>query len=86
MIPKSVGSIIRSFTAAVTRNCRVHGVSAFNWQRNYCEHIIRDGEDLDRIRKYVLENPMNWTNEENFPENIRMDRTHVSPEDWSALH
>jgi hypothetical protein len=26
------------------------------WQRNYYEHIIRDGHDLDRICKYITEN------------------------------
>ncbi len=30
------------------------------WQRNYYEHIIRDEESLNRIRQYVLENPIRW--------------------------
>jgi len=28
------------------------------WQRNYYEHIIRDEADLDRIRKYIQDNPI----------------------------
>ncbi len=29
------------------------------WQRNYYEHI-RDNDDLNRIRKYIRDNPKNW--------------------------
>lgn len=36
------------------------------WQRSYYEHIIRDEPDLDRIRRYIDENPLRWeTDEEN---------------------
>ncbi|NLH99622.1 MAG: hypothetical protein GX446_09050 [Chthonomonadales bacterium] len=30
------------------------------WQRNYYEHIIRDDGSLDRIRQYILDNPVRW--------------------------
>jgi len=30
------------------------------WQRNYYEHIIRDDESLNRIREYIVNNPMQW--------------------------
>ena len=30
------------------------------WQRNYYEHIIRDDVSLDRIRRYILDNPARW--------------------------
>ena len=30
------------------------------WQRNYYEHVIRNEKDWERIRKYIIENPMNW--------------------------
>jgi len=30
------------------------------WQRNYYEHIIRDEESLNRIRRYILDNPARW--------------------------
>jgi putative transposase len=36
------------------------------WQRNYYERIIRNQTELDKIREYVLENPMNWLNDENY--------------------
>jgi len=30
------------------------------WQRNYFEHVIRDFESMERIRKYIQDNPANW--------------------------
>jgi REP element-mobilizing transposase RayT len=30
------------------------------WQRNYYDHVIRDDEDLDRLRQYTAENPLRW--------------------------
>jgi REP element-mobilizing transposase RayT len=36
------------------------------WQRNYFEHIVRDDDDLNRIREYIRNNPENW---ETDPEN-----------------
>lgn len=31
------------------------------WQRSYYDHIIRDEKALFLIRKYICENPTNWT-------------------------
>ena len=30
------------------------------WQRNYDEHIIRNDDELNRIRQYIIENPIQW--------------------------
>ena len=30
------------------------------WQRNYYDHVLRDNADLQRIRQYVTDNPMQW--------------------------
>jgi len=30
------------------------------WQRNYYEHIIRSGNEIERIRKYIYNNPRNY--------------------------
>ena len=34
------------------------------WQRNYYEHIIRNDDDLERIRYYIRHNPENWHDDE----------------------
>ena len=30
------------------------------WQRNYYEHIIRSGAELQRIQAYIASNPLRW--------------------------
>ncbi|MGH7774305.1 MAG: transposase [Candidatus Binatia bacterium] len=30
------------------------------WQRNYYEHVIRGGDELDRIRRYIEDNRRMW--------------------------
>lgn len=30
------------------------------WQRNYYDHIIRNEEELNEVRKYIRNNPLNW--------------------------
>ena len=37
------------------------------WQRNYYEHIIRNEEELNHIRRYITENPVNWRTDEETP-------------------
>jgi len=33
------------------------------WQRDYWEHIIRNGQSYQRIAKYIINNPINWQND-----------------------
>jgi REP element-mobilizing transposase RayT len=71
--PKSIGSLIAGFKSACTkrindmRNARGTPV----WQRNYYEHVIRDEDDLNRIRQYIHDNPARWVEDENNPERMK---------------
>lgn len=38
------------------------------WQRNYYEHIIRDGESHARIAEYIRILPANWATDRNNPD------------------
>jgi len=60
--PRSLGAVIGSFKAAVTRRVgeSSHGSKTIIWQRNYYEHIIRDDDELSRIREYVSTNFLQW--------------------------
>lgn len=40
------------------------------WQRNYYEHIIRNERDLNRIRKYIINNPSLWLFDGENPDRI----------------
>ena len=55
----SLGSIIRSYKSAVSKYAHVID-PAFKWQKSYHDHIIRTNTELNRIRKYIRENPEKW--------------------------
>ena len=66
--PGSLSVVIRLYKGAVTRWARVNGFRDFAWQSRFHEHIIRNVRELDRIRRYILDNPTRWS----------LDRFHVS--------
>jgi len=57
---KTIGSAIRGFKIGVTKWMRQNTEFQNIWQRNYYDHIIRNEKDLNRIRKYIIENPLQW--------------------------
>lgn len=64
MKPRSLSSFVAGFKSTVP------GKIGFSvWQRNYYDHIIRNDEDLDNIRKYIKDNPINWSEDEDNPIN-----------------
>jgi len=58
----SLPTIVRAFKSAATK--RINEIrrspGTLVWQRNYYEHVIRDGDELDRVRKYIEDNPGMW--------------------------
>lgn len=60
--PKSLGAIVGSFKSATTKNInqirKTPGILL--WQRNYYEHIIRNKGELNKIREYIINNPLKW--------------------------
>ena len=52
---RTVGSVVRGFKIGVTKQ-----VGFSPWQRNYYEHIIRNGESYNIIVQYMAQNPMKW--------------------------
>lgn len=68
--PRSLGSLVAGFKSSVTTK-----VNQFRetpglpvWQRNYYDHIIRDEMDLNRIREYIVNNPLKWELDKEFTE------------------
>ncbi|KPL82164.1 hypothetical protein SE15_13880 [Thermanaerothrix daxensis] len=49
----------KTFSARRINQCRQTANVAV-WQRNYYEHIVRDEHALNRIRRYILDNPARW--------------------------
>lgn len=63
----TLGQIVGYFKYQTTKQINLFrntpGLSV--WQRNYYEHIIRDESELNRIREYIRNNPINWQNDRN---------------------
>ena len=54
------------------RSVKEHGWPRFSgklWQRDYYEHIVRDDDELNRSREYIIYNPANWDADEDNPDN-----------------
>lgn len=54
---KNLASIIRGIKSDVTTKARKEGIKNQIWHTNYYEHIIRSQADLERIEKYIRDNP-----------------------------
>ncbi len=69
--PKSLGSFVAGFKSAVTKRINEQrGMPRVPvWQRNYYEHIIRNDADLQRIRQYIVNNPLKWELDQLHPNN-----------------
>ena len=54
-------NIIKLFKSFFTKNInKSQNKIYFAWQNNYYDRIIRNDDELDRIRKYIIENPLKW--------------------------
>jgi len=73
---KPLGRLIGAFKTVSTKRINaIRGASGVPvWQRNYYEHVIRDEDDLDRIRRYIEENPLRWAEDAENPSNVATAR------------
>ena len=68
--PNTIGAMIGQFKSISTKSIRESSCSGFYWQRNYYEHIICNESELNQIRKYILDNPANWNEDQDNPVNF----------------
>jgi putative transposase len=63
--------IIRQFKtfSSMRINSKLNGPRSPFWQRNYFERIIRNENEINRIRKYITENPLKWAEDQYNPIN-----------------
>ncbi len=71
-ITTTLGQYIKRFKTLTTRiyikNVRKNGWEPFKkriWQRNYYDRIVRNEEELNKIRKYIKDNPKMWDRDRN---------------------
>ena len=56
---KNLASVIRGYKAAVTKYATLHNFE-FEWQPRYYDQVIHSEATLNRIRKYIVKNPVEW--------------------------
>ena len=57
LIPKIIGKFKMQTTKLFHE---IKNTSEKLWQRDYFEHIIRNENELNRIREYIINNPSKW--------------------------
>ncbi|NOY12287.1 MAG: transposase [Deltaproteobacteria bacterium] len=62
----SIGEIVGSFKSLcvnawlkIIKEENLNAVGKF-WQKNYYDHIIRNANEMERIRRYIVDNPLHW--------------------------
>lgn len=68
----NLASVIRGFKIGVTKYVRqvmsIHDI----WQPRFYDRVIRKEEELNKIRQYIINNPLRWEIDKNKNENIFM--------------
>ena len=59
----NLSSVIRGYKAAVKSFAKTNKIE-FGWQPRFHDRIIRNEEELNRIRKYIIENPETWVRDQ----------------------
>ncbi|MFH1194652.1 MAG: transposase [bacterium] len=69
-LPPTLGDIVGKFKGAVTREIHKIGSKSFSWQPRFYDRIIRNEKELYQIRKYIEQNPLEWSINKDNPENL----------------
>jgi putative transposase len=74
LIPKIIGYFKMNSAKHINRLFDATG--HILWQRNYYEHIIRNENELNRIREYIQNNPLKWDLDRENPLSKNFDLDH----------
>jgi REP element-mobilizing transposase RayT len=71
-LPRSLGSFIAGFKSIATKRINElrHTPGSPVWQRNYYERVIRNEDELMRMREYITDNPARWAEDVENPHRI----------------
>lgn len=71
MKPKFLSLLMAEFKSIVTKQINLirNTPGTPVWQRNYYEYIIHNEESLNKIREYIINNPLSWQLDQLHPNN-----------------
>jgi REP element-mobilizing transposase RayT len=80
--PKPLGQLVGAFkTVSTKRINEIRGMLGVPvWQRNYYERVIRNDEELSRIRQYIVDNPAHWEEDRENPNPVGAIREPPPPD------
>lgn len=61
----SISRVLNSYKGACSKEIRLKHDAGFDWQSKFHDRIIRNDEELHRIQRYIIQNPLNWKDDEN---------------------
>jgi putative transposase len=70
LVKNNLKDIIRGFKSSAAKKLHQNGITNFHWQPRFYDRIIRNENELNRIRKYIEQNPLRWELEKDNPENL----------------
>ncbi len=57
----AVPKIMQLYKSSVTKEInRIQNEFHFQWQKSYYDHVIRNKQSLNQIRRYIKNNPLKW--------------------------
>jgi len=69
-----IGDIVGAFKSLcvnkwlkIIKSENINAIGKF-WQHNYYEHVIRNDGEMERIRQYIVDNPLRWVQDRENPD------------------
>jgi REP element-mobilizing transposase RayT len=69
---RSLSIVVRNLKSTVTLLARRNTLTKSVWHSRFYDRIIRNENELQRIRKYIRDNPLRWEEEKNNSESLLM--------------
>ncbi len=62
----SVGAIIGQYKSVCTKRIRAACRPDFGWQSRYYDRVLRNRDEVETARRYILQNPTTWAEDRHF--------------------
>ena len=84
---RTLGAIVRGFKSVVTKKINIIRNTSGSpvWQRNYYEHIIRNDDELNQVREYINNNPLQWQFDRENPNGRGISQYAPTKNQWGHL-
>ena len=63
----TISAMVGSFKSAVTKHSNENKLR-FGWQTRFHDHVIRNSDEFNSIRNYIINNPCNWNTDKFYSE------------------